>query len=349
MRIDQLTFTRFIAAISIVIFHYGEFIPPFNHPAISYLFRNANLGVNYFFVLSGFVMILAYGKHTQLSAIEYLKNRFARVYPVYLFAILLLLLYMIAGSNPIDYTGLVLNITLLQAWVPGKAFSFNYPGWSLSVEALFYLAFPFLVNKVYSQYKYSTLLLPFAILWLCTQLLAEYAIHSTFYQGFGTPSHDAIYHFPLMHINEFLLGNLAGYYFINKLHNKARTTDLYILAIGIFIAIVLMFNIGMNYHNGLLSIVFIPIILLYAVNNGVITKLSSLPVCIFLGEISYGVYILQWPVFAWVRGIFRHYNIQHNELYFYTSFFTLIALSALSYTYIETPLRKYIKSRSINL
>jgi len=48
MRIEQLTFTRFLAAISIVIYHYGKNIFPFNHEITSFIFRQANLGVSYF-------------------------------------------------------------------------------------------------------------------------------------------------------------------------------------------------------------------------------------------------------------------------------------------------------------
>ena len=44
MRIEQLTFTRFVAAISIVIFHYGKDVPPFNY--LSFLFQQANIGVS---------------------------------------------------------------------------------------------------------------------------------------------------------------------------------------------------------------------------------------------------------------------------------------------------------------
>ena len=59
MRIEQLTFTRFLAATSIVIFHYGVKCYPFNNNEIAFIFKSADVGVSYFFILSGFVMLLA--------------------------------------------------------------------------------------------------------------------------------------------------------------------------------------------------------------------------------------------------------------------------------------------------
>lgn len=150
MRIEQITFTRFIAAFAIVIFHFGTKIFPFNNHYIAFLFRSANVGVSYFFVLSGFVMIVAYHKKKEIDSFEYYKNRFARIYPVYLLAILLVYSYHITRGT-VDYKGMLLNLIVIQAWIPGDALSFNPPGWSLSVELFFYAIFPLLFNKLYSK------------------------------------------------------------------------------------------------------------------------------------------------------------------------------------------------------
>lgn len=53
MRIEQLTFTRFIAAIAIVFFHFGKPLNIFSEPNIHKLLINANIGVSYFLILSG--------------------------------------------------------------------------------------------------------------------------------------------------------------------------------------------------------------------------------------------------------------------------------------------------------
>src|SRR5688572_3481996 len=131
MRIEQLTFTRFVAAISIVIYHFGDNTFPFNHPLFSPLFKQAYIGVSYFFFLSGFVMIIAYKNKLKINPFEYMKNRFGRIYPVYLVAILLMILYFNKINFSYDNNDFILNLLVLQAWVPGSALSINTPGWSL--------------------------------------------------------------------------------------------------------------------------------------------------------------------------------------------------------------------------
>lgn len=91
MRIDQLTFTRFIAAILMAIFHFEKESPLFNNSYLDFIIRKANIGVSYFFVLSGFVMIIAYSNQKKIYWKTYLKNRFARIYPIYFSSLLLVL------------------------------------------------------------------------------------------------------------------------------------------------------------------------------------------------------------------------------------------------------------------
>src|SRR5215470_13120634 len=139
MRLHQLTFTRFIAAMGIVFFHFAPQVPPFNY----FFIRSAGIGVSYFFVLSGFVLIVAYAGKKTSPAIFY-KNRFARIYPVYFTALLVMGSYLWLRGT-LHATDLTLCIFGVQAWVPTHTHDINYPAWSLSVEFFFYILFPFLV------------------------------------------------------------------------------------------------------------------------------------------------------------------------------------------------------------
>lgn len=348
MRIEQLTFTRFLAAIAIVIFHFGEKISPFSSNYISFLLKQANVGVSYFFILSGFVMIIAYGNKDKIRPIEYFKNRFARIYPVYLLAIVLFLAYLLYNSFTVDYGGLSLNALVIQSWVPGKALSFNRPGWSLSVELFFYLSFPFLFNHIYKKYDYKKLILPVLLIWGLSQTLVHIGLYSSFYKGFPSQSHDLLFYFPLMHCNEFLLGNLAGLIFIHRWKNKPANTDWYLLVGFAILCVWLKFNHYVVLHNGMLMLVFIPIIILTAINNGSISRIFNRKICIFLGEISYGIYILQIPVYKWCTDLLSKMKITNPSSVFYISLIALLVISSLSYVYIETPLRKKIKQLKIN-
>lgn len=326
-----------------MIFHYGRNIYPFNIDSLKFIFNQANVGVSYFFILSGFVMIIAYDKKKVIPVIEYLKNRFARIYPVYMLAILLFLIVKLIFSSNIDTYGLLLNVFLIQTWVPGEALSFNTPAWSLSVEFFFYLIFPFLYNLIYLNKKIEKLVTPIIAIWIISQIFLHLIISSKLYPEFANENHDLIFYFPLMHINEFLIGNLAGLFFVNRIKVKAVKLDwLVVLLLAIFIFF-LRYNFGMIYHNGALAIIFIPLILIISINQGLITRLFNLKLLIFLGEISYGIYILQKPIFIFVKSVFQHFRIFDKELLFCVGFILLIAVSSLSYIYIENPLRKRIK------
>jgi len=212
LRIEQLTFTRFIAAISIVIFHYGSGSFLFNNEYVSFIFKKAYVGVSYFFVLSGFVMIIAYGNRKKIKFIEYLKNRLARIYPVYFLAILLILCVKLFKN--INYYNLFLNLFMIQSWVPEKALTLNIPGWTLSIELFFYVSFPFLFNHFYSKKNLNSLAIWIILFWATSQIFCHLMINGSIKLSYY--SIKDIQYFPLMHFNEFLIGNLTGLFFVKN-------------------------------------------------------------------------------------------------------------------------------------
>lgn len=349
MRIDQLTFTRFVAATSIVVYHFGTDIFPFKNELVSFLFRQSNIGVSYFFTLSGFVMIIAYGGKSIINMVDYYKNRIARIYPVYLLAILMLLAYLLLFRSAINYSGLVLNLFAVQAWIPGKALSFNAPGWSLSVEFLFYLVFPFLFNYLYTKTSLKTIGLFIVIFWSISQLLFHLSFKLDLYHPYPSKSHDLILYFPLFHLNEFLIGNLAGLIFLDISKKNKRNLDWPVLITLFLITLALKYKgwLNINYHNGALSILFMVFILSLSINNGILTSIASHRFFVFLGEISYGIYIFQIPVFMWMGKVLKHVQIYNLELKFFISLIILILISAMSYIFIETPLRDKIKTLNL--
>jgi peptidoglycan/LPS O-acetylase OafA/YrhL len=344
VRIEQLTFTRFLAALSIVIFHYGKRSFLFNNEYVSFVFDQANIGVSYFFILSGFVMIIAYD-NKNIDAFDYLKNRLARIYPVYFIAIVLLIPIKLQYFNATD---LLLNITMLQSWFPQKALKVNFVGWSLCVEMFFYILFPFLLNKLYSKTKLKFNFIWIISFWIISQILFHLIIF-----GIISPKIYSIldlYYHPLMHLNEFLVGNLAGLFFINKFQFYKKNYLPFILIFLIALLFLLKFPIGLNYHNGLMAIIFIPLILLISSSIDKFTKVFCNKGFVFLGEISFGIYLYQ--DFIW--SLLTDYRIKK---YFYldkkaddtNSFmlrlFFLILISAISYLYIEKPMRNLIKRK----
>ncbi len=350
MRIEQLTFTRFIAAFSIVIFHFGSDIIPFNSSFVSFIFVRANAFVSYFFVLSGFIMIIAYGSKKTIIISNFFKNRFARIYPIYLLALMLLLIYDVKYNSPINYSDLILNLFAIQAWIPGKAVSFNPPGWALSIEIFFYLVFPFLYNFIYNRISIKALILPVLLVWMISQVISQWLFSSSFYSGYPSNSHDFIFYFPLMHINELLIGNIAGLWFVHTCKGKYKNYDWLILGlILLFVATVKVIALknpfGLNLHNGVLAIFFVPFIILVSMNNGVITKIFNKKPLVFLGEISYGVYILQFPAYLCSQHIFGLLHIENKIVRFYLFVILLLSMASISYLFIESPVRQFFKRR----
>ena len=92
-KLDQLTTTRFIAALSVVLFHSARNLDIFKFLP---MLTAGPAAVSYFYVLSGFVMALVYyrpGKPFIFS--KYWLARFSRIYPVYIFSFILTCLYYI--------------------------------------------------------------------------------------------------------------------------------------------------------------------------------------------------------------------------------------------------------------
>jgi peptidoglycan/LPS O-acetylase OafA/YrhL len=340
MRLEQLTFTRFIAAISIVIFHYGKNIFPFHLDSIEFLFRQAYVGVSYFFILSGFIMVVAYDHRGKINYIDFLKRRFARIYPVYFLAIVALFTYLYIFNRPIDYLGLFFNLTMIQSWLPGYALSFNSPGWSLAVELFFYMSFPLLFNHLYKKHTLKKTALAVIIFFIVSQAVLHLLLYSDFREAYPSKSHDFIFYFPVMHFSEFLIGNIAGLIFIKGI--KKKNYDWSIIGLMVLFGMILKFNSNLNLHNGMLAFVLVPLIILISSNNGGLTNFFSRKVFVFLGEISFGIYILQKPVYVWVSGMLSYLKIESSTLVFYISLVTLILCAAISYTYIEGPVRKKI-------
>jgi peptidoglycan/LPS O-acetylase OafA/YrhL len=309
----------------------------------SFIFAQTNLGVSYFFILSGFVMIIAYGDKSKINTFDFFKNRFARIYPVYLLSLLLLLFWAILVKWSIDYKGLFLNLFVIQAWIPGKAMSFNYPAWSLSIEFFFYFLFPFVFNYIYSKKKIIIYLFPILLIWMISQIISTYLVHSDFNNDTWR-NHDLMYCSPFLHLNEFLIGNLAGMIFIKHLIGKKRNYDLIILFLFLILVILLKYPFGLDYHNGLLALIFIPIILFISINKGILTKLANRNFFIFLGEISYGIYILQYPIFTWSSGVLQYFHVENTWICFYIPLVILIFASGFSYIVFEKPLRRIIKN-----
>ncbi len=204
-KLDQLTVTRFIAALSVMLFHGGR------HIGILAYFPMLTAGpvaVGYFYVLSGFVMALAYyHPGVQFDFRNYGLARFSRIYPVYILSFVLTCIYYINLMSKIKSDKILANVFLYQAWFPRFAESFNIAAWSLSVEAFFYVIFPFLLLLVTRQ-PVKRLIWVSIGFWALSQV-----VHSILMVRFMPENAAWLAYFPLFHLNSFFTWR-GGWYLV---------------------------------------------------------------------------------------------------------------------------------------
>jgi peptidoglycan/LPS O-acetylase OafA/YrhL len=163
--IRALTGLRAVAATLVVLLHFQRFLWPYidQVPFVRAIVSSGWLGVDLFFVLSGFVLTLSYvdqvGRRPRPAVIgRFLVNRVARVWPAWATVTVLMAAFVLTlrtiGWNadvltphpPVDVASMARQLTMTQMWGRDSFFgaSYNMPGWSISAEWLAYLAFPLL-------------------------------------------------------------------------------------------------------------------------------------------------------------------------------------------------------------
>lgn len=334
---------RFFAALAVVILHLQHFLP-FD------VTRNLGTAVSFFFVLSGFILTIAYGQ--QFSIKQFYLNRVARLWPTHLFCFLLVvfLIRPVPLTTDVWQSVAFVNLALLQSWFPvvGVPFSFNAPSWSISTELAFYALFPFLVRTRYL----GRITLVTVLLTLATLIGME---------GFARPDEPELFHFwpehfmlifPLMRIGEFITGMYAAKLFLNMQAPKRYATGYEILALFGMLAFWLstgslngvMADAGLvmlgEWYKRCGAMVFFAItIAVFAWQKGAISTCLSHPVLVKLGEISFCTYMLH-------QIVIRYWKTLGFDVAWYIHAGAILAItyagSWLLHTYWEKPAKQII-------
>jgi peptidoglycan/LPS O-acetylase OafA/YrhL len=147
--LKQLTSLRFFAATWVVLYHYWPHLTPQRPPFVA----KGYLGVELFFVLSGFIICHVYLERfgeKRASYPEFLWARLSRIYPLHIVILAGLCLLLASarlaglyiGDKMAVISSLPAHILLLQAWGLAPGGGWNHPSWSISAEWFAYLAFP---------------------------------------------------------------------------------------------------------------------------------------------------------------------------------------------------------------
>jgi len=205
-RLPSLTGLRFAAALLVFGVHAYSFIPladPQDSRIAGILFNGGDLGVSFFFVLSGFV--LTWSVRPGYRPGRFWWGRLARVYPAHLVALVPAVVGLVLTARLPDIWPrlLAFSAPLVQAWHPSDVYylGINPVTWSLSCEMAFYLAFPLLYAGLRrlgtTALRVGAVALPTAV-WLMP-LVADLLVAAEHRRWF-------VYIFPPVRMLEFLLG-----------------------------------------------------------------------------------------------------------------------------------------------
>ncbi len=345
----KLESLRGVAACLVVLVH-----SPFNYGSDSLSFiSNSYFFVDFFFVLSGFVMSLAYSSriHSGLGFKEYSLLRLGRVYPLHFIMLFLWIPYIVVkqylfdsgfgGSTQLDKNNLASffsNIFLINSMGVHNHLSWNYPSWSISTEFFSYIVFFVFTITVDKKGSFAVPLVISAGCYCFLISLDRSSLDITYDYGF--------------------FRCLAAFYlgvFVNRISKHIKFSEntrnnLSALETLCIVSVVILISVA-----ELDFLLFIPIIAFFAVSilvfsqreSGIWGRILLTPLFKSIGKWSYSIYMIHALVLAGVSNIFEYllkWDIQ-SSLGFYSliinflSLLVIIVLSKYSYSLVEKPFR----------
>ncbi len=334
---------RGLAALFVLFFHL-DFLSVFN------LFSGGYLGVDIFFVISGYVitLVIVYElkKKESFSILNFYIKRIKRIFPVLFFTLITSIFFawlLLTPVKLIDFANSSISSALFLSnyvyYFAGQeynnALSLSKPflhTWTLSVEIQFYLIFPLVFIFLY-KFNKKLLILILTLLSLLSLLffyiysqdnksLAFFSFQSRFWQ-FSVGS--------LLYL--FRLKYERGFQKNNNLNN------LFSLFGFLIVIITTIFNNHLNllysfdlFSHSVLIVIGSAFVIFNHDNKIILTKFLSNKLLVFIGLISYSIYIWHYPVLIFSK-LFYIKNI-----YFILIF--IILISTISYLTLELPAKK---------
>jgi peptidoglycan/LPS O-acetylase OafA/YrhL len=296
-----LTSLRFLLALGVVLFHY-HVMWPYDDLAVTHLIERGRLGVDVFFILSGFILTHVYRGQLADGRFDYggfLLARLARIYPAHL-AMLFVAVAMFAvavllgapfATQGYTLEGLVRSLLLVQAWAPtAETYEWNGPAWSLSAEWAAYLAFPALA--------WAGLKLQARPLLLTGVAAALFLGVDQLYRGlFGQPVTHAEFNLGVLRIApEFLFG-IALYHLGQRLAPRRE------VAVGVAALVAAAFVEML--HEGaderlIVGAAGVLVLSLALLSKSGADRVLAPPALRLAGEASYALYLVHFPmIVAW--------------------------------------------------
>lgn len=312
-----------MAASMVVIFHLQMMsVAEIEFGYFKILIDHFGSGVTLFFVLSSFS--LAY-TNSSTSYSKFLKKRIFRISPLFYFLIIIMTISKLIFAKSIDYSELFANFTFSFNLFSSFQESIVFAGWTIGVEMLFYLTFPFLNNL-----KNSILILISSLIILLNIGFEYFDSVPKLYGLHLLSGKGIIYHFPT-----FIIGILTYRFSIQSKLNSNKQKLLLIVIISILYP---AFSNGMGYFNYFCQALFYALLTLFSLtiknNNNIFSN---------WGLRSYSIYLWH-PIIIYAIAVFGLSNI--SQILFVVLSFILVFITAkISEKYLESIPYKWLKNK----
>lgn len=340
-----LTSLRFWAAIWVALY---TFWPNLDAGFIPLLTTKGYLGVELFFVLSGFILSHVYLAGFGLKSFNYksfLWARIARVYPLHLatlLGVMALGLGAVAVGLTIDdrvlsWKTLIPNLLMVHAWGFASESGWNHPSWSISAEWLAYLTFPFFAAAAWTLRSRPWL----AVAGTAAGLVATYVV---FERLAGFPLTQATFNWGGLRILPCFAFGCALYLVYRRAPlPRARLLALMALSVVLSSASIAAWDGITVLASGFM------ILALASIPVGQSRILGSKP-AVYLGEISYAIYMVcaPWQMLGVnLAGRFSGADTKALPLIWWLMVMAgLIVIAAIAHHLIERPARSWLRTFS---
>lgn len=322
---------RAIAVISVLLFHLNDQILP-----------GGFVGVDIFFVISGFLissLLLHQKENGTLSIKKFYLNRIKRILPAYYVFLLIITFVVICIYIPSDvysfrsklFHSFIFNsnnffATLSNYFGPSSIENPLLHTWTLSIEMQFYMLLPFIIG--FTNRKRS--------IYLCCFFCIFFLLYTQYQIILGYKN--LMYFSLIARAPEFLIGVI--FTLANWTNNFSKKKQSYMGILGMILILSSFFLI--NPKSTFPGIITLRpcggTILIIANKNGLVNTIISSKFFVWIGELSYSIYLWHWGVLA----LIRYHNMQYflcGYQYIFVILITFI-LSYASYKYIEIYFRK---------
>lgn len=346
--LKALTGIRILAALYVLFYHsrLSTLLLDHGHALPGRFFAKGYFAVPMFFILSGFILAYTYegqiedrGDHRR-----FWEARFARIWPAY--ALSLVVFSLVSLSIPSIGSSLA-TIFMVQAWNPfdpGLAGAGNFVCWSLSVEAFFYLVFPWFQTSVERRSPRTLGLLLVLMLTMCVVLNSGARI-----LGYAPTGVFQWIPLPIIHSGEFFAGVCMGNLFLLQLAARSSASAKLLPGYGgwTYVSMVLSIALLTTPASRWSSLAILPLCALIYGLAAEKTKLSaflSTPFMLLAGGISYSVYLFQLAVKEFIIKVADRLGTGSQTLRMASVVLLLLLVSYLIFRFVEEPARRRIRS-----